>query len=102
MVVALFASARVMPPLTTSHLSNTLPEGAAFAVRVTVVPSAALLISVPAPIVALPSVTVMSYSVVAAAVATKDFFIAKYPSLLSSIVALSPLIVAVVIGFAKE
>ena len=63
MVVALFASARVMPPLTTSHLSNTLPDGTAFAVRVTAVPSAALLISLPAPIVALPSVTVMLYSI---------------------------------------
>ena len=62
-MVALFASARVMPPLITSHLSNTLPDGAAFAVKVTVVPSAALLISLPAPIVALPSVTVMLYSI---------------------------------------
>ena len=62
-MVALFASARVMPPLTTSHLSNTLPDGTAFAVRVTAVPSAALLISLPAPIVALPSVTVMLYSI---------------------------------------
>ena len=52
-----------MPPLTTSHLSNTLPDGAAFAVRVTAVPSAALLISLPAPFVALPSVTVMLYSI---------------------------------------
>ena len=62
-MVALFASARVMLPLITSHLSNTLSDGAAFAVRVTAVPSAALLISLPAPIVALPSVTVMLYSI---------------------------------------
>ena len=62
-MVALFTSARVMLPLTTSHSSNTLPDGAAFAVRVTIVPCAALLISLPAPIVALPSVTVMLYSI---------------------------------------
>ena len=59
----LFASARVMPPLTTSHLSNTLPDGAAFAVKVTVVPIVALVIGVPAPKYAVPPVTVTLYSI---------------------------------------
>ena len=62
-MVALFASARVMPPLTTSHLSNTLPVGAAPAVRVTVVPIVALVIGVPAPTDAVPPVTVTLYSI---------------------------------------
>ena len=52
-----------MPPLTTSHLSNTLPDGAAPAVRVTVVPIVALVIGVPAPTDAVPPVTVTLYSI---------------------------------------
>ena len=100
-VVALFASTRVMSPLSTTHLSKTLSAGASFAVRVTVVPSAALLISVPAPIVALPSVTVMSYSVADAAVATKVASNTKRFVLLKKIVVALPLSVTADIGFAK-
>ena len=59
-VVALFASARVtLLPLPTIHLSNTIASGGESAVRVTLVPSAASLISVPHA-VALPFVTMMA------------------------------------------
>ena len=55
-VVGLFASPRVIFPLSTTHLSNTLPVGSAFAVRVTVVPIVAVAEE------AVPSVTVRVYS----------------------------------------
>ena len=51
-----------MLPLITSHLSNTISVGAAFAVKVTVVPIVALVIGVPAPTDAVPPVTVTLYS----------------------------------------